>query len=403
MKKSLLLASFLCAVCAAGTAMAEQTRHQPGFKIAGTTENPWILTPSVSFGVFWETNAHDSYDDEESGAGYRIQPKISLTNTGLKSTFGLNAFYTLERGFDSKDGEDSDSYGLAVNFQRKLTKHQTLTLAGSYIRMEDDDFYEDGNGNAHVDPDKTEHYNANASWGWKNDRWQFSIGGGWSRTHYLSDSYRSSYSNDSYHLLALAGRAYAQNHYWNLSVSTTIDDPEDGDTSQSYYIMTGSSGNVSKNLSYSAMVGVSIYDYSGKYDDDTDVGPSYSGSLSYRISRIFSCSLTASSQYKADNADASAYYTWSHQLVGSLNAQWWSELSSRLNVAGIIDQHNATGASYARDYDRRYARISFTTSYQLNQYASIYGGISYKWEDYSGTYDSDKDNFRVDLGMTFTL
>lgn len=405
MKKSLLLASFLCAVLAGTAQAADQNDHKPGFRF-GDSQHPWVLTPTVSFGVFWETNAHDSYNNKESGAGYRIQPRISLTNVGRKSDFGLNAFYTIERGFDSDKGEDSDSYGASLGFRRQITDHQTVSLFAGYNRMEDDDFYYDGAGNPHIDPDKTEHYNVNLGWGYRNEKWQGSVGVGWNRTHYLADENTSqSYSNDVYNVSGLVGRAYARNHYWNVSLSASMDDPQYGDSSMSYYLMTGSSGNISKDLSYSVMVGISMYDYDGKADDDTEFGPSYNASLSYRINRTFSVSATASSRYESDDSSrysSQSYYSWTHTLTGSLNAQWTSRLTSRLNAAGIYEDH--TGSGGARDYERTYAKLAFTTSYRMNDFASIYGGLSYSYDEYDySSLNRDKDNFRVDLGLSFTL
>ena len=250
------------------------------------------FSPSVSVGAFWETNARNTSHDTESGGGWRVQPSFSLSYAGKEGvkdigSFSLSGFYSMERGFDSDNGQDSDSYGLSISTRRKLARNLTFSASASYSRSENDEFYGDtwnDYGIPRVDENRSESYNANAALGYQGDKWRWSAGLGWSRSKQL-DGYKN--ESDSYSLSLTAGRAVFARHYWNLSFSTSWDDADDN--SQAYYIRTGMSGSISKKLTYNALVGVGIYDYSG-YEDDTAFGPSYDVSVAYKINRTFAAS-----------------------------------------------------------------------------------------------------------------
>lgn len=398
MKKPLLFAAFLCGCL---LALPAQAAKEPGFCFGGSA-NEWILTPRVDTGIFWESNAHDTSDDEDSGAGWRVQPALNLTHQGRRTKFSAGAFYTMERGFDSDDAQDRDSYGVNFSFLRELRQNLNFTLSGSYVRSEDDDFYwaDDITRTPQIDTDKREHYNFNTALGYQGSRWQWTVGAGWSRTRDLDDGEND--TTDTFTFNALAGRAIGEHRYWNLSLTASIDDPEYSGTSYSYYLMTGISAQASARLSYNVLVGVGMYDYSGE-ESDTDFAPAYNASLSYKINRTFALALSLSSQYEPEyNGSTDKTYVWSHNLTAAVNAQWTSRLSSRLNVAFLYEEHIYSGHGYGRDYDRTYMKVSFNHYWKFNNYTSIYGGISWSGDQYSGARD-DKDNLRADVGLSFTF
>lgn len=398
MKRPIQFAAILCGCLIASVALAEG-KSETGFAFG--PRNAWRLTPRVDVGAFWESNSRNTHKNEKSAGGWRVQPSLSLNyKASERGGLSMNAFYTLERGFDSKDAQDSDSYGASLTFHREIAKNLTLTVTGAYSRTEDDEFYGEGwdpanPGLSRIDTDKSERYNANASLGYLGERWRWSVGVGWHRTHYLD---RDTDETDSYNVSALIGRAIAAHHYWNFSFSTTFDDASK--SSQSYYFMTGLSGSLSGRLSYSTLLGVGVYDYSGT-QNDTAVGPNYSASLAYKMNRTFALSLALSSQYKPEyNYSQDKYYVWSHNLTGALNAQWSERWSSRLNVAMVYEEH--VGNSGAKDYDRTYIQFSFNTAYKFNTYISAYAGVSWKTDMYSGD-TGDTDDFRGDIGLSFVF
>ncbi len=365
------------------------------------------VAPSLSIGAFWESNSRDTTSGEKSGGGWRVQPALSISYNGKENgrqlgTWSLSAFYSMERGFDSDNAQDSDSYGLSLATHRNLGRNLTLTVSASYSRSEDDQFYGDTWNSSYlsrVDKDKSESYNLNAALGNRGDRWQWSLGLGWSRTKQLTGWKDES---DSYTFTALIGRAVRQHHYWNFSFSTSWDDAEE--SSQAYYFMTGMSGQVSDRVSYGAMVGLGVYDYSG-YTNDTAVGPTYNMSVAYRYSKKLTFSAALSSQYKPEyDGDQRSYYVWSNTLTGAANMQWTNRFSSRVNLSGSYEEHVGNGGS--SDYERTYLQASFNSSYKLNKFMSVYGGISWKTDDYSGSGRSSsgsRDDIRLDIGLTFTL
>lgn len=396
MKKPLIFAAFLCGCL---VALPAQAAKEPGFKFGGAN-NEWVLVPRVDTGLFWESNIRDTTSNEESGAGWRIQPALNLTHQGRRTKVAAGAFYTMERGFESKDGADRDSYGVNFSLLRELRQNLNLTLAASYARMENDDFYyESDNLNLpKIDTEKSEHYSLNAALGYQGNRWQWSVGAGWRRRNDLEGSKET---DDTYNASFLLGRAIGAHRYWNVSFSTSVDDPEDTSTSYSYYLMTGISSQASERLSYNVLVGLGMYDFSG-IKNDTDVAPAYSASLSYKINRTFALALSLSSQYEPEyNGSRKTSFVWSHNLTVALNAQWTDRLSSRLSLAGIYEEHTSPAHSGA-DYDRTYVKAAFNTYYKLNAYASLYGGLSWTNNDYSGSRKGS-DNCRADIGLSFTF
>ena len=401
MKKPLRFAAILCGcLFLSAAAQAEQGAPGQGFRFG--PRKAWTLSPRVNVGAFWETNARNTSSSEKSGGGWRVTPSLSLTygDANARTSLSSSAFYTMERGFESKNAQDSDSYGASLTLRRELRKNLTLTASGSYSRTENDEFYGQGWNTAlpelsRIDTDKTEHYNANVALGYQGERWRWSVGAGWSRTKQLS-GYK--YESDSYNVSLLAGRAVATRHYWNLSLSTTWDDA--AKASYAYYLMTGLSGQLERKLSYNFLLGAAVYDYSG-YQDHTAVGPSYTASLAYKINRTFAASLALSSQYKPEYAgNQSEYYVWSHNLTLGVNAQWSDRLSSRLNTAVVYEEHSSEIVS---DYDRTYLKVGLNSSYKLNAYASVYAGVSWKTDQYSGSRGGDTDDLRGDVGLTFTF
>lgn len=399
MKKPLALVAVLCG-CLMASAVRGADSKGPGFRFDG---GKMVLTPAVSVGAFWESNTRNTAKDEKSGAGWRVQPTLSFGYNAKRTNLNINGFYTMERGFDSKDAEDSDSYGVSLGLRQELGDRWNLTLSTSYSRSENDEFYGEAwspIGLSRIDENRQESYTANVALGYRSNKWQASMGAGWSRTKQL-DGWKQ--TTDTYNVSLMGGRAIGPHTYWNLSLSMSVDDPEFGNTSESYYLMTGVSGELSNRFSYSAMAGVGIYDYSGYYGE-TEVGPSYDISGAYKFSKRIAFSLALSSRYEPEyNGDAKAYYVWSHNLTGAVNFQWTDVLSSRFNVAFFYEEHTAPDNwAGARDYDRTYVQVAFNTYYKFNDYASLYGGVSWKTDMYSGDRD-DVDNLRGDIGLSFTF
>ena len=405
MKKPLQLAAFLCGCLLATTAFAAPGK-EPGFKFG----NGWTLLPQVSLGLFWESNARDTVNDEESGGGWRVQPSFSLNYELNRTRLGINGFYTLERGFDDEDAQDTDSYGVSFALLRELGSRWNLSLSASYVHSEDDEFYGEGwdlnNPMAfRVETDESDNYTVNGALGYTSAKWQASIGFGWSRQDYDDDWNNTS---DSYNVSLMGGRAIGQNTFWNLSVTGQWDDPTHGDTSLAYYIMTGVNGDLSRKLSYSVMVGLGIYDFDGAdgYSSDTEYGPSYSASLSYKINKTFALSLSLNSRYEAEYAGyADCYYVWSHNLSAGLNAQWTDKFSSSLRLAAFYEDHISSDARGGSDNDRTYYQVVLGSSYRFNRYMSLNGSISWKNDqyDYGQSGDDSSDDFRADIGLTFTF
>ena len=74
MKKPLQLAALLCGCLVTTSVFAQNIDKGPGFRYKG-----WDIGASVSVGAFWESNAHNSTTDDESGAGWRVQPSLTLS------------------------------------------------------------------------------------------------------------------------------------------------------------------------------------------------------------------------------------------------------------------------------------------------------------------------------------
>ncbi|HIV09703.1 MAG TPA: transporter [Candidatus Spyradenecus faecavium] len=406
MKKPLQLAALLCGCLVTSVAFAQAGDKGPGFRFG----NGWNLGASVSVGAFWENNAHDSTEDKESGAGWRVQPSLSLSKQlGSRSSFNTNLFYTMERGFDDEDAEDSDSYGISLGYSRKLSQRWGLSVSASYSHSENDEFYGVGWDAANptlprIDVDKTDNYQASAGLSYSGNKWNLSFGATWSRTD-RDESWGT--QSDSYGLSIGAGYKLSRTLSANLSGSMSISDPEDGDTSTSYSLMGGFTKTLSDRLSLTAMAGLSFQDYNG-YEDDTTVDPSYTLSLSYKASRRIALALSMHSTYESEYYNDGYYnarttYVWSHNLTGSMTVQWSDKLYSTLSVSGFYEEHVAT-VSGLGDRDRKYVQLAFNTSYRFNSYVSMYGSVSWKNDQYDyDSGDDSADDIRLDVGMTFTL
>lgn len=406
MKKPLQLAALLCGCLITTSVFAQNIDKGPGFRYKG-----WEIGASVSVGAFWESNAHNTTNDDESGAGWRVQPSLTLSRQlGDRSSFGTSLFYTMERGFDDEDAQDSDSYGIALNYSRTLNPRWRLSISGSYSHSENDEFYGAGwDPNnpmlSRVDSDETDNYNVNVGLAYTGFRkWNLSIGAGWSRSDY-EDSWGS--TNDSYNASVSAGYRWSERTSWNFSLSASTDDPDGGETSHSYSLMTGLSHTISNRLSLTAMVGASFQDYQG-YNDDTSVDPSYSLSLSYRASERIALALSLNSRYESEYYNGAFYnakttYVWSHNLTGSMTVKWSDKVYSSLSISGFYEEHVATVGGLS-DRNRTYIQVAFNTSYRFNNYVSMYGSVSWKNDQYDyDNGDDTADDIRLDVGLTFTL
>ena len=406
MKKPLQLVALLCGCLVTTSVFAQNIDKGPGFRYKG-----WDIGASVSVGAFWESNAHNSTTDDESGAGWRVQPSLTLSRQlGDRSSFGTSLFYTMERGFDDEDAQDSDSYGIALNYSRTLNPRWRLSISGSYSHSENDEFYGAGwDPNnpmlSRVDSDETDNYNVNVGLAYTGFRkWNLSIGAGWSRSDY-EDSWGS--TNDSYNASVTAGYRWSERTSWNFSLSASTDDPDGGETSHSYSLMTGLSHTISNRLSLTAMVGASFQDYQG-YNDDTSVDPSYSLSLSYRASERIALALSLNSTYESEYYNDARYnarstYVWSHNLTGSMTVKWSDKVYSSLSISGFYEEHVATVGGLS-DRNRTYIQVACNTSYRFNNYVSMYGSVSWKNDQYDyDNGDDTADDIRLDVGLTFTL
>lgn len=397
MKKPLLFAAMLCGCLLASNAFAVSER-QPGFKFSGGN---FRVDPTVNVGLAWESNMNNAASHEESGFSWRVQPALSLSYNARKTTLGMNMFYALERAFDSDKGGDSDTYGVNFSILQKLNERTRLTVSGSYTHSENDQFYwtNDPTMPGSIDKDESENYNFNTALGYTAKKWHSSIGAGWRRTKQLEGAEQIS---DAFNVNLMWGKAIGAHTYWDFTLGTTLDRPNDGDDSISYSLMTGVSGELSARAGYTAMLGVTMYDYNG-YVDETAYGPAYNISGSYRLTRKITLSLSASSRYESEYAGYGAsqhYYVFSHTLAAAMNFQWTDLLSSRLDMRYNFEQHEDAGTGNGNG-DRTYMQISASTYYKFNQFATLYSSISYSMDEYDQRSSSDKDNVRCDLGLSF--
>jgi hypothetical protein len=395
MKKPLIFAALLCGCLFASQVSASS--YEPGFKFNG---GRFVIHPTVNAGISWESNMGNSSTHEESGFLWRVQPALALQYNAKRTTLGMNMFYTMERPFDDGNGGDNDSYGINFSLLQKLTERTRLTVMGSYTRSEDEQFYwnDDPYRPGSVDKDESENYNFNVALGHTAKKWHSSIGAGWRRTRQLDNSDQVS---DAFNVNGLLGRAIGAHTYWDFSLGATIDRPDDGDDSISYSLMTGVSGEASERTSYSALVGITMYDYNG-YNDDTAYGPAYNISGAYRLSRKVTLSLAASSRYESEYAGYGASrhrYVFNHTLTAAANFQWTDVFSSRLDLRGTFEQHEDTGSGYG-DADRTYIQVGASSYYKFNQFVTMYGRLSYSMDEYDSD-SSEKDNVRFELGFSF--
>lgn len=397
MKNPLMFAAFLCG-CLLTTAAFARESGQPGFTFNGGKVR---VDPVVNLGLYWESNMNNTATREESGFGWRVQPALSISYNAKRTTLGTNMFYTRERAFDSGKGGDSDSYGINFSLLQVLSATKRLSMNGSYTRSENDTFYwnNDPSLPGVVDKNKSENYSFNTALGFTNRRAHGSIGVGWRRTKQLEGAKQVS---DALTLNGMWGRAIGAHTYWDVSLGATIDRPDDGDDSISYSLMTGVSGEVSARTNYSALFGVTMYDYNG-YVDETAFGPAYNISGSYRLSRKVTLSLSAGSRYESEYAGYGAskhYYVFSHTLTAAANFQWTDIFSSRLDLRANLEQHEDAGAG-SGNADRTYYQLRASSYYKFNAYATLYGSLSYSMDEYDSRANSDKDNVRCEMGLSF--
>jgi hypothetical protein len=338
---------------------------------------------------------------EESGFSWRIQPALSLSYNARKTTIGTNMFYTRERAFDSGKGGDTDSYGINFTLLQQFNERTRLTISGAYTHSENDQFYwtNDPSAPGSIDKDESENYNFSSALGYTAKKWHGSIGAAWRRSKQLEGAEQIS---DAFSVNGMWGKAIGAYTYWDFSLGATLDRPDDGDDSVSYSLMTGVSGELSARTAYSAMLGVTMYDYNG-YVDETAYGPAYNISGSYRLSRKVTLSLAASSRYESEYAGYGAskhYYIFSHTLTAAMNFQWTDVLSSRLDLRYNLEQHEDAGAG-AGNSDRTYMQASASTYYKFNQFATMFGRLSYSMDEYDSRANSDRDNLRAELGLSF--
>lgn len=396
MKKPIFFAALLCG-CFMASSVQATTDYKPGFRFGNFKVDPVINT-----GLAWESNIGNSSRDEESGFLWRLQAAASISpviTEDRRTFFSANVFYNLERGFDNDDGADSDSYGISGLFRRELSKRWNLTINGAYTRSENDNFW-GGYDNTvpEIYTNKSENYNLNAALGYRGPKWTFSVGAGWHRSRQL-DGIKT--TNDSYTMSVQVGHvlpAISNSCYATTSLSMIYDDPEDGDTSVSYTLLGGLSGDFSSKTSYAAMIGLSYYDYNGLVDD-TSINPAYNLSVARKLTRRLSVAASASSRYEAeDSGRADLYYVWSHHLTGALNIVVDDKTDARISLSTVLEDHTGT-ANGTNDYDRTYFQIQASAHHQF--YRSIYGyfSISYRRDDDGNS--SEKDDVRVELGLSW--
>ncbi len=393
MKSSLLAVSLLIGGFFANTVMAREERPV-GFRFGRNL----TMNPVVNVGAFWES---ESDGNDESGAGWRVQPAVSFGYQARRTTMGLNLYYTMERGFDNDNGQDSDSFGESFSLQHVLSKKWTLSLTQSFTRSEDDQFIwsNDPMAAPQIYNHKSDNFAFGVGLGYRpNDRWNFSGNATYRFTKY---DHANSGDSSTCGLSFMAGRrVFGGRANWNNSFSVSMDKPDGGDNSISYTLMTGYGAPLSAKLSWSTMFGVSFYDYSG-FQSDTTVEPAYSISGAWKINRRLSLSVALSSYYSAEYSSRAAqrhYYTWNNALSAGLNYQWSDRNSSNIRFGYNLENHMGATAG-ARDYDRQYLNVSFSHAYNFNNNVSLYGSVTYRRE--MGDVADDDDEIRLDAGLSF--
>lgn len=397
MKKPLILAAILAGVFSSWIYAASD--DTPGIKF---NDGKVVLTPVVNVGAFWESNTHNEIDDEDSGAGWRVQPALQLDVKGNNATLAARGFYTLERGFDGDDGMDSDSYGEDVRLTFGLGQKVNIELRQFYTRSENDQFYgNNGLGVAMIDTTKQENLSISGALSYQfSERFSATLGLGYNKTRYLDID---GVDTDSMSAQLMLARKISEKTDLLGAAVMGISDGESARSSETYSLMAGIGSRATENITYRALVGVSFFAFDGGTgNDDTLCRPSYSLSGAWKLSEVLALSALADSRYMNSYRGSGYQATtalWVNSFSLALNIQATKALSFRLD-ASYKNEDGESDVAGVRDYTHSYTALAARAFFRFNQYTSLYAGVSHNIDDYSDMADS-RDNTRLDVGLQF--
>jgi len=369
--------------------LAQETR---GLKFNNLTVSPYV---NVEYN--YDTNV--DLDRREYDDSYlTINPGVDLTYTGNDWGLKGNAWFGYDKYFDY-DELDEPRYGQSLSVYKESAKGWRLVLGESYMKSRSNDSVLDGGRGIWRERDIFELTGALSYQ--MGERTGVTLNGLYSDLNYHNDSNRYGYLYgwEEWGVgLELARKLTEKS---NLLISGMYQEYEsDGakglsSDSTGYTLMAGFGSRATERISYRALTGVGWFDYA---DDDQLTGWTYSLDANWLINKKWAATVAGSSYFQPSEREANQamqVYT----LSGGLTYRPMRKLTTRMDLAYRREENEYARAGVGDVTDDVFS-VRFRADYQLMQYVSVYGGLTYEdWK--SDDRSQEFDRFLGTVGLSF--
>lgn len=371
------------------TGFAQETR---GFKFNNLTVSPYV-------NVEYNYDSNVDLDRREYDDSYlTVNPGVDLTYTGNDWGLKGNVWYGYDKYIDY-DELDEPRYGQSLSVYKESAKGWRLVLGESYMKSRVDDSILDGGRGIWRERDIFELTGALSYQ--MGERTGITLSGLYSDLNYSNDNnmYGRLYGWQEWSAgLELARKLTEKS---NLLISGSYQEYEsDGakglsSDSTGYTLMAGFGSRATERISYRALTGVGWFDYA---DDDQLTGWTYSLDANWLINKKWAASVAGSSYFQPSEREANQamqVYT----LSGGLTYRPMRKLTTRMDLAYRREENEYARAGVGDVTDDVFS-VRFRADYQLMQYVSVYGGLTYEdWK--SDDRSQEFDRFLGTVGLSF--
>ena len=309
-----------------------------------------------------------------------------------------NVWYGYDKYIDY-DELDEPRYGQSLSVYKESAKGWRLVLGESYMKSRVDDSILDGGRGIWRERDIFELTGALSYQ--MGERTGITLSGLYSDLNYSNDNnmYGRLYGWQEWSAgLELARKLTEKS---NLLISGSYQEYEsDGakglsSDSTGYTLMAGFGSRATERISYRALTGVGWFDYA---DDDQLTGWTYSLDANWLINKKWAASVAGSSYFQPSEREANQamqVYT----LSGGLTYRPMRKLTTRMDLAYRREENEYARAGVGDVTDDVFS-VRFRADYQLMQYVSVYGGLTYEdWK--SDDRSQEFDRFLGTVGLSF--
>ncbi len=418
---SLLMAAFAAAVASTAQAIPETASDQ-GIWLGGAVN----ISPFIEGGYIHDSNpnnarkqkkdllAENNVDIDKSAEGYTVRPGFNIEIPGNCWKLAGRAYYKMER-YSNDDIDDRDDWGESLAFTGETDGGLMWRLTESIVQVDLEEQYDGDFPYSYSTHDRLEMIFGGSLSKRLTDKSRLEVGGSYSKTDYDSERL---YDYERYGGRLSFAHKLTEKTDWTLTASHTIhsqeansDELESADDTKSTKLMAGLKSRSTERITFDVQAGAEFYEGNDNADGSSNDKTTFTYALgaNWLASERLNVGLHGLGEYEpSEDVYGSSVDTKSIGLTATYRFFERWRLSTGITyhreeyehrIAKVQDKNGNPYSvnKYGKSRDDDTLDLSGRLTYSLNNFASIYGFVTY--HDLSSSIsDFDYDRTRYGFG-----